>query len=59
VERLSREVNVILRRPEIREQFEKQGFEPGGSTPGELAAFLKQQLLDWGTAAREAGLNPD
>jgi len=59
VERLSREVNVTLRRPEIREQFEKQGFEPGGSTPGELAAFLKQQLLDWGTAAREAGLNPD
>ena len=59
VERLSREVNVILQRPEIRGQFEKQGLEPGGSTPGELAAFLKQQLIDWGDAARAAGLKPE
>ncbi len=59
VERLSREVNVILQRPEIRGQFEKQGLEPGGSTPGELAAFLKQQLIDWAGTARAAGLKPE
>src|SRR6266571_4138890 len=59
VERLAREVNVILKRPEIRGQFEKQGFEPGGSTPGELGAFLKQQLIDWNSAARAAGLRPE
>ncbi len=59
VERLSREVNVILKRSEIREQFEKQGFEPGGSTPSELGAFLKQQLIDWRDAARAAGLSPE
>ncbi len=43
VERLSREMNVILKRPEIRGQFEKQGFEPGGSTPGELGAFPQRR----------------
>ncbi len=59
VERLSREVNVILKRPEIRGQFEKHGFEPGGSTPGELGAFLNQQLIVWGDAARAAGLKPE
>src|SRR5713101_8076111 len=59
VERLSREVNVILKRPEIREQFEKQGSEAAGSTPGELSAFLEQQLIDWGDAARAAGLKPE
>ncbi len=59
IDKLSREVNVILKRPEIREQFEKQGFEPGGSTPGELGAFLKQQLIDWSDAARSAGLKPE
>lgn len=59
VERLSREVNAILQRPEVRGQLEKQGGEPGGSTPAEFAAFLKQQLDDWGKAAREAGLKPE
>ncbi len=59
VERLSREVNVILKRPEIRGQFEKQGSEAAGSTPGELSAFLEQQLIDWGDAARAAGLKPE
>ena len=59
VERLSREVNVILKRPEIRGQFEKQASEPAGSTPGELGAFLKQQLVEWRDAARAAGLSPE
>ncbi len=59
VNRLSREVNAILKRPEIREQLENQAVEPGGSTPGELGAFLKQQLIDWSGAARAAGLKPE
>ncbi len=59
VERLSREVNVILKRPEIRGQFEKQASEPAGSTPSELGAFLKQQLVEWRSAARSAGLEPE
>src|SRR6266571_80057 len=54
VVRLSREVNAILQRPAVREQLERQGGEPSGSTPAEFAAFLKQQLADWGKAAREA-----
>jgi tripartite-type tricarboxylate transporter receptor subunit TctC len=59
VERLAHEVNVILKRPDIREQLEKQALEPGGSTPNELEAFLKQQLIDWSDAARTAGLSPE
>ncbi len=59
IDKLSREVNVILKQPDVREQFEKQGVEPGGSTPGELGAFLKQQLIDWSDAARSAGLKPE
>jgi len=59
VERISREVNAILKRPEVRGQLERQGVEPSGSTPAEFAAFLKQQLADWGKAAHEAGLKPE
>jgi tripartite-type tricarboxylate transporter receptor subunit TctC len=59
IDKLSREVNVILKQPDVRGQFEKQGFEPAGSTPGELGAFLKQQLVEWRSAARLAGLEPE
>jgi tripartite-type tricarboxylate transporter receptor subunit TctC len=59
VERLSREVNAILHRPDVRAQLERQGVEPSGSTPAEFAAFLKQQLADWARAARDAGMKPE
>ena len=59
MERISREVNAILKRPDVLEQFQKQGVEPSGATPAEFAAFLKQQLADWGRAARDAGLKPE
>jgi tripartite-type tricarboxylate transporter receptor subunit TctC len=59
VDRVSREVNLVLQRPAVRAQFEKQGFEPSGSTPEEFSAFLKAQLVDWGRAAREAGMKPE
>ena len=59
VERLNRELNVILRRPETREAFGKLAFEPKGSTPEELAAFLKRQIDTWIVAAREAGIQPE
>lgn len=59
VEKISRQVNLILKRPDIQEQLRKQGVEPGGSTPAEFAVFLKRQLADWGRAARDAGLKPE
>ncbi len=59
VERMSREVNAILQRPEVRVQLEKQGVEASGSTPEEFSAFLKEQLVDWGRAARDSGMKPE
>jgi tripartite-type tricarboxylate transporter receptor subunit TctC len=59
VARISREANALLKRPEVREQLQKLGVEPSGTTPAEFATFLKQQLADWGKAARDAGLKPE
>lgn len=56
VERLTREINAILRRPEIKEQLDRQAFEVEGSTPEELGTFVKQQLEVWRRAVREAGI---
>jgi tripartite-type tricarboxylate transporter receptor subunit TctC len=59
VDRLNRDLNVILKRPEVRDAFGKLAFEPKGSTPEELAAFLKRQIDSWTSAAREAGIQPE
>lgn len=59
VELISREMNTILKRSDIREQFQLQGVESYGGTPPEFTAFLKEQIADWTRAAREAGLKPE
>ena len=59
VDRIARELAVILKRPEVHEGFSKLAFEPKSSTPEELAAFLKQQIESWTRTAREAGIQPE
>ena len=58
VEQLEREVGAILKRPEIRDQFDRIGFELGGPSRQELPAFVKEQMGAWAAAAREAGIQP-
>ena len=59
VERLNRELNVILKRADLREQLAKQAFEARGSSAEELAAYVKEQLEIWGKAIRDAGIQPE
>lgn len=58
-ERLSRELTVVLARPDVRESLGKIAFEPRSSTPDELAGFLKEQLDSWTRTARAAGIKPE
>jgi tripartite-type tricarboxylate transporter receptor subunit TctC len=57
--RLSKELNTIIARPQIREQIDRHGFALAGSTPEELGAFVKQQLAAWAKGFRDAGINPE
>jgi tripartite-type tricarboxylate transporter receptor subunit TctC len=59
VERINQEVNAAMKRPEIREQFERQAFEYAPSTPDELGGFLKEQLEVWRRTIRESGMKPE
>ena len=58
-ERLNRELNVLLRRADVRESLLKQAFEPRGASPGEFAAYVRSQYTVWGNAIREAGIHPE
>ena len=59
VDRLSREINAALKRPEIRSQLEQQAFAGAGSTPEALGVWVKDQYHIWGAAMRDAGIQPE
>lgn len=59
LDRLNHEVNAAMKRPEVREQLERQAFEYAPSTPEEMGAFLKDQIEVWGRAIRESGIKPE
>jgi tripartite-type tricarboxylate transporter receptor subunit TctC len=58
-QRVSKELNAIMARPQIREQIDKQGFALAGSTPEELGKFVKDQLVAWKRGFDDAGMKPE
>jgi tripartite-type tricarboxylate transporter receptor subunit TctC len=56
VERISRDFNVIMRRPDVAEQYEKLGLLPTPSTPEVLGTLVKDQLGAWSKSMRAAGI---
>ena len=58
-QRMNRELNAAMQRPDVRDKIAALGFELGGSTPDEMATFLQEQLLAWGRAFRDAGMTPE
>ena len=59
VERLNRELNLVLKRAEVRDHLGKQAFEARGSSAEELGVYVKEQLEVWGKAIRDAGIQPE
>jgi tripartite-type tricarboxylate transporter receptor subunit TctC len=58
-DRLSLSVNAILAREDVRGELAKQGFAPAASTPGQLAAYVKEQLQVWNRSVHDAGIETD
>ena len=54
--RLSLAINEAMKGEEAQAEFAKQAFESKGSTPAELAAYVKDQLQHWGHSIELAGL---
>ena len=56
VERLNREVNAALKRPDVLEQLQRYGYAAEGSTPEGLTAINRDDLALWRRLVREAGI---
>jgi tripartite-type tricarboxylate transporter receptor subunit TctC len=55
---LSSAIQRIVNMPDIREKFAGLNLEPVGSTPGQFAAFLKEDLQKYVRIAKAARIEP-
>jgi tripartite-type tricarboxylate transporter receptor subunit TctC len=59
VDRVGRELAIVLAKPEVKEAFGRLAFEPRSSSPQELSAFVAQQLEAYGRGVRAMNLSLD
>ena len=59
VDRLAREMKVVIARPDVREQLGRYAFEGQSSSPEEMGAYLKEQLAVWRQTVKDTGMQPD
>lgn len=58
VQRLHAELARILRAPDLLAQWRATGAEPGGNTPEEFAALVRDEAERWGEIIRTRGIKP-
>lgn len=56
--RLSDEIRVVLKDPEVSGRLKDLGVEIRGSTPEELGVAMEQEYRRWGPVIKAAGLEP-
>lgn len=56
IDRLSREMASIAKRPEVRDKLTGQGIEPFGSTAGEFASVIKRDQANWADVIKKANI---
>jgi len=59
VARLNADMVKILNSPEVKERFASVGVEPVGSSPQELAAYIRSETAKWAKVIKQAGIKPE
>ena len=55
---MNKAMAAALAKPSVVEAMQRHGFIPKSSTPGALAAYMKEQIGVWNTALKDAGIDP-
>jgi len=56
IARLNQEIVRVLNRPDVKEKFFNVGVETIGSTPEQLAARVKSDVVSYGKIIKDAGI---
>jgi tripartite-type tricarboxylate transporter receptor subunit TctC len=59
VAKINQAANAAMRDPVLVERFSALSINPGGGTPAEASAFVKEETQRWGEVIRKAGIQPE
>jgi tripartite-type tricarboxylate transporter receptor subunit TctC len=59
IDKLAVAVREVLRMPDVAERFRQFGAVPGGGTPAESAAFIRQERERWAEVIRASGIKAE
>jgi tripartite-type tricarboxylate transporter receptor subunit TctC len=58
IDRLNKELNAVLKDPEVAKAIEASGSQAAGGTPQEFADFIKSESAKWAQVIKEAKITP-
>ncbi|MDB5862431.1 MAG: hypothetical protein JWO70_237 [Betaproteobacteria bacterium] len=59
VQRLSREINEVLRQKDVADRMLAEGTVPTPSSPEEFTAYIRAELKKWGDVVKMAGIRAE
>jgi len=59
IAKLNAAANQAMQAPDLLERYQQLNATPGGGTPAEAAAFIKEETRRWGEAIRSVGIQPE
>ena len=59
IAKLNDAANRAMHSPELLDRYQKLSASPGGGTPVEMAAFIKEETRRWGEVIRAANIKPE
>ena len=59
IERIAREMQVVLKLPDVVKRWEEIGAESSTKTPAEYGAFVKAELEKWTPVVKASGAKPE
>ena len=54
VDRLYRDIAIVLKEPDVRERFATLGIDPAGNTPEQFGEQIRNDLARWGKVVEQA-----
>ena len=59
IDKLNKQINLILKQEDIRKTFNEQGVTPDGGTPSQFDIFIRKQMDLWKKVVAQSGVTPE